>query len=124
MSSSVWKAAGVLLAALILLGVGAAIGGLMVSHHYRPLLDTANELLATEKSVNGNLLALTTEQGLALGKLVKAGEDRAQAAKVAVDDAKSKSQTDYAAANRIQQERTGGDPAKAAMSIIDQELGL
>ncbi|MCH5583097.1 hypothetical protein [Pseudomonas syringae] len=119
-----WKAVGVLLAALICLGVGAASGGWLASRHYRPLLDTANEQLATEKSVNGNLLALTTEQGLALGKLVKAGEDRAQAAKVAVDDAKNKSQPDYAAANRIQQERTGGDPATAAMSIIDQELGL
>lgn len=119
-----WRVIGVLLASLIALGVGVAAGGWLASRHYRPLLDTANEQLATERSVNGSLLALTTEQGLALGKLVKADEDRAHAAKVAVDEAKIKSQPDYAAANRIQKERTGGDPATSAMSIIDQELGL
>lgn len=96
----------------------------MSARHYRPLLDLANDRLATEKSVNVGLLALTAEQGLALGKLVKAGEERAQAAQVAVDGAKAESRSDYAAASRIQQERSGGDPASTAMSIIDQELRL
>ncbi|WP_268877171.1 hypothetical protein [Pseudomonas frederiksbergensis] len=38
--------------------------------------------------------------------------------------AKEEAKSDYAAANRLLQERTGGDPAQAAASIIDQELGL
>ncbi|MEE5061982.1 hypothetical protein V2J93_24635 [Pseudomonas alliivorans] len=69
----------VLLAALILVGIVAAAGRLMSARHYRPLLDSANDRLATEKSVNEHLLALAAEQGLALGKLVKAGEEQAQA---------------------------------------------
>lgn len=37
---------------------------------------------------------------------------------------KNLSKPDYAAANRLLQERTGGDPAQPAEEIIDQELGL
>ena len=39
-------------------------------------------------------------------------------------EASAQAQVDYAAANRLQQERTGGDQCVAAGSIIDQELGL
>ena len=38
--------------------------------------------------------------------------------------AKASADLDYAAANRLQQERTGGDQCAAATSIIDKELGL
>nr|WP_282706393.1 hypothetical protein [Pseudomonas syringae] len=106
------------------MGIGAAAGGWMAARYYQPLLDSANGNLATEKTVNGNLLALTTEQHLALDKLVKSAQERAKAAQIAIDGAKARSQSDYAAASRIQQELTGGDPASAAMTIIDQELGL
>jgi hypothetical protein len=37
--------------------------------------------------------------------------------------AKEEAQPDYSAANRLLWERTGGDPAQAAASIIDQDLG-
>ena len=104
--------------------LGAGGGAWLASGHYRPLLDTAETDLASAKTVNGNLLALTTEQGLALGGLVQAGEKRQEAAKVAVASAKEEAKPDYAAANTIQQGHTGGDPATAAASIIDRELGL
>lgn len=119
-----WKAVGVVLAVLLLLAIGAGGGAWLTSLYYRPQLDDALAKLATEQAVNGSLLALTTEQGRALGKLVAAGKAREDAARVAAEAARQQSTTDYAAANRIQQERTGGDPATAAMSIIDQELGL
>ena len=47
----------------------------------------------------------------------------AQAAQ-AVADAKESAKPDYAAANRLLQERTGGDPAHAAEAMINQEFGL
>jgi len=42
----------------------------------------------------------------------------------AVAEARASAQADYQAANRIQQERTGGDQCTAATWIIDKELGL
>lgn len=124
MTEELWKLVGLGLAVVMLLMLGASGGTWMAARHYRPLLDDADTALATAKTVNGNLLALTTEQGLALGKLVQAGETRQASAKTAVATAKESAKPDFAAANRIQQERTGGDPATAAASIIDQELGL
>ena len=53
-----------------------------------------------------------------------AGEKRQEAAKVAVATAKEEAKPDYAAAIAIQRGHTGGDPATAAASIIDQELEL
>lgn len=41
-----------------------------------------------------------------------------------MSEAKASAGIDFAAANRLQQERTGGDQCAAATSIIDQELGL
>jgi len=38
--------------------------------------------------------------------------------------ARQQSEADYQAANRLQQERTGGDACAAATTVIDQELGL
>ena len=53
-----------------------------------------------------------------------AGDERARQAAQVVADAKELAKPDYAAANRLLQERIGGVPAKAAEAIIDQELGL
>jgi len=124
MTDLAWKWAGIGLAVALLLALGVGAGVWLAAEHYRPLLDTAETDLATAKTVNDNLLALTTEQGLALGGLIQAGEKREENAKVAVAKAKVESAPDYAAANTIQQGHTGGDPATAAASIIDQELGL
>ena len=112
------------LVVVLLLGLAAASGAWIASRHYRPLLDTAQAGLATARAARDNLLALTTEQGLALGELVLAGQQRQERAVVAVALAKADSAPDYAAATRLQQERIGGDPATSAAAIIDQELGL
>ncbi|WP_323567030.1 hypothetical protein [Pseudomonas sp. RTB3] len=67
MTDSAWKLIGVAQAIALLLALGAGGGAWLASGHYRPLLDAAETDLASAKTINGNLLALTTEQGLALG---------------------------------------------------------
>lgn len=124
MSVGAWRMVGILLAVVLVLVAGAALGGWMASRHYRPLLDTAQEDLATAKAGRNNLEALAGEQGRKLGDLVLAGKEREQRAAQAQADAKELAKHDDAAANRLLQERTGGDPAQAAASIIDQELEL
>ncbi|MCC3698788.1 hypothetical protein [Pseudomonas phage PseuP_222] len=124
MSAGAWRVVGILLAVVLVLVAGAALGAWLSSRHYRPLLDTAQTELATTKAGRDNLEALAGEQGRKLGDLVLAGEERERRAAQAQADAQELAQHDYSAANRLLQERTGGDPAPAAESIIDQELGL
>lgn len=124
MSAGAWRVVGILLAVVLVLVAGAALGAWMTSRHYRPLLDTALGDLATAKTGRANLEALAGEQGRRLGDLVLAGQERERHAAQAQADAKELAQHDYSAANRLLQERTGGDPAPAAETIIDQELGL
>jgi len=119
-----WKLTGIGLALALLLVLGASGGAWLAACHYRPLLDTASTDLATAKLARDNLETLAGEQGRKLGELVLAGDERARQAAQAVADAKELAKPDYAAANRLLQERIGGDPAKAAEAIIDQELGL
>ncbi|PYY88120.1 hypothetical protein DNK59_10580 [Pseudomonas sp. TKO26] len=113
-----------MLAAVLVLVAGAALGVWQASRHYRPLLDTAQEALATAKAGRNNLEALAGEQGRKLGDLVLAGQERERHAAQAQADAKELARHDYSAANRLLQERTGGDPTLAPESIIDQELDL
>ncbi|ANF87126.1 hypothetical protein A7J50_3753 [Pseudomonas antarctica] len=118
------KLAGMVLAALLVLAVGAGAGVWLAARHYRPLLDTAQLDLANTKSARDNLEALAGEQGRKLGELVQAGELRQRNAALAQEKARQEAQPDYAAANNLLRERTGGDPAQAASAIIDKELGL
>lgn len=76
------------------------------------------------KLARDNLEALAGEQGKALGDLQLAAQQRQAGAEQAVAAAKGSAQADYQAANRLQQERTGGDQCAAATSVIDKELGL
>ncbi|WJM93455.1 hypothetical protein QDY63_11430 [Pseudomonas brenneri] len=112
------------LALILLLLLGTAGGVWLASQHYRPLLDAMNTDLANSKSARDNLEALAGEQGRKLGELVLAGKERETLAAQAQAYARELAKPDYAAANRLLQERTGGDPAQAAALIIDQELGL
>lgn len=112
------------LALILLLLLGTAAGVWLASLHYRPLLDAANTDLAAAKSARDNLEALAGEQGRKLGELVLAGDLRERTAALAQAKAEQEARPDYAAANQLLRERTGGDPAQAAASIIDQELGL
>lgn len=112
------------LAVALLLVLGAGGGVWLAAVHYRPLLDEANSALVGARAARDNLITLTQEQGKKLGELVQAGELREQNAALAQEKASQEAQPDYAAANQLLRERTGGDPAQAAASIIDQELGL
>lgn len=112
------------LAAILFLVLGAAGGVWLASSHYRPLLDAANSDLVSTKAARDNLKGLAAEQGQKLGELAQAGKDRELAATLAQDKSEQDSQPDYAAANQLLRERTGGDPAQTAAAIIDQELGL
>lgn len=120
----VQKLFGLGLAVTLLLVLGACGGAWLAACHYRPLLDAVNADLATTRSVRDNLEALAGEQGRKLGELVQAGNLRERNAALALDKAERESQPDYAAANQLQRDRTGGDPVQAAGAIIDKELGL
>jgi hypothetical protein len=110
--------AGLLVLVGMLIGIWAATG------HFRPLLDAEQNQAASCKAARDNLSGLAAEQGKALGDLTLAAEVRQAGAEQAVGKAKASAEVDYAVANRLQQERTGGDQCAAAISIIDKELGL
>ncbi|GLO44148.1 hypothetical protein [Pseudomonas putida] len=118
------RLAAVLLGCLLLAGAGGAGGVWLAAEHYRPLVDQANEKSATCVAARDNLSGLAAEQGKALGDLALAANERQAGAEKAVDEAKASADIDYAAANRLQQERTDGDQCAAANWIIDKELGL
>lgn len=124
MKAAAWNLVSLGLSLVLLLALGAAGGCWLTDRHYRPLVDTANTALVTAKLARDNLETLAGEQGRKLGELVLAGDERARQAAQAVADAKELAKPDYAAANRLLQERTGGEPAQAAAAIIDLELGL
>lgn len=107
---------------LILLGI--AVGTWATANHFRPLLDGAQDQATQYKAARDNLAGLAQEQGMALGDLVLAASARQARVEQVVQEASTQAQADYAAANRLQQERTGGDQCVAAASIIDKELGL
>lgn len=119
---SVWtlRAAG----AALLIMLGMLMGTWATTGHFRPLLDAEQNLVASCKAARDNLAGLATEQGKALGDLVLAADSRQAAAEQAVSQARVRADLDYAAANRLQQERIGGDQCAAATVIIDKELGL
>lgn len=108
----------------LLIGLGVALGVWQAAGHYRPLLDASAGEVATCKAARDDLVGLANEQGKALGDLQLAAQKRQLQAKHAVAGAATEAQVDYAAANRLQQERTGGDQCMAAGAIIDKELGL
>lgn len=118
------RLAAVMLGCVLFVGLGAAGGVWLATGHYRPLLDQANGAVSTCKAARDNLSGLAAEQGKALGELTLAANERQARAEQAVAEVKASTLADYAAANRLQQERTGGDQCAAATSIIDKELGL
>lgn len=76
------------------------------------------------RETRGALLVQVGEQNMALAGLRRAEQERAQIAQRAQQQARKDAEQDYLAANRLQQERTGGDACAAAEGVIDQELGL
>lgn len=110
-------------AALLVL-LGMAVGTWVTTSHFRPVLDQVQDQASMCAAARENLAGLAQEQGKALGDLNLAANDRQARAEQAVKDAQASAQVDYVAANRLQQERTGGDQCAAATAIIDKELGL
>lgn len=119
-----WKAAGLVLAALLLVGLGAAGGVWLGARHYRPQLDAASADLAACRSARGSLEAAVVEQGGQIAALRVAGEQRARDAAQAVDRGRQQAAEQYAEAQRLVRERTAGEQCAAAEAVIDQELGL
>ncbi|RPX19849.1 hypothetical protein KK204_11720 [Pseudomonas aeruginosa] len=119
-----WKAAGLVLAALLLVGLGAAGGVWLGARHYRPQLDAASADLAACRSARGSLEAAVVEQGGQVAALRLADEQRARDAAQAVDRGRQQAAEQYAEAQRLVRERTAGRQCAAAEAVIDQELGL
>ena len=76
------------------------------------------------RETRSHLLVQVSEQNQALADLRQAESDRAALARQAQQDGKAQAELDYQAANRLQQERIGGDACQAAVEVIDKELGL
>ncbi len=111
-------------AAGLMILLGAAVGVWLATGHFRPALDKEQDRVAACTAARDNLEGLAQEQGRTLSDLTLAANERQARAEQAVREAKRSTGIDYAAANRLQQERTGGDQCAAATSIIDKELGL
>lgn len=111
-------------AAALLIAFGGAGGVWLAAGHYRPLLDESKGKAVACVAARDNLSGLAAEQGKALGDLALAANARQAGAEKAVGEAKARTEVDYAAASRLQQERTGGDQCAASTAIIDKELAL
>lgn len=119
-----WKAAGLALAALLLVAAGAGGGVWLAAGHYRPQLDQAAQDLAACRAARGNLETLVGDQNTAIADLANQAEQRQAKAAQAVADAQQQAGQHFAAAQRLQQEHAEGDPAQVAADLIDKELGL
>lgn len=110
--------------AALLIVIGMAVGTWATTSHFLPVLDQVQDQASVCAAARENLAGLAAEQGKAMGDLTLAANERQARAEQALKDAQASAQVDYVAANRLQQERTGGDQCAAATSIIDKELGL
>lgn len=90
----------------------------------RSSLLEASEKLGACRATRTMLLGQVIEQNSAIADLSAQATQRQEIAESAQRDARDQSEADYQAANRLQQERTGGDACAAAESVIDGELGL
>ncbi|SEO63290.1 hypothetical protein [Pseudomonas sp. Snoq117.2] len=130
-----YRAAVIAGAVVVLLGLGGVVGGgvayWLTADHYRPVVEKLQDkvtasasTLASCRTASSTLEGQVGQQNSALADLRKAAEERAKKAEPIQQQAAKTAGEDYQAANRLQQERTGGDPAAAAAAIIDKELGL
>lgn len=130
-----YRTAVLAVAAVVLLALGALAGAgvayWLTADHYRPVVEKLQDkveasasTLASCRTTSSTLQGQVGEQNQALADLRLAAEKRAKEAEPIQQQAAKAAGEDYQAANRLQQERTGGDPAAAAAAIIDKELGL
>ncbi|WP_121195279.1 hypothetical protein [Pseudomonas aeruginosa] len=121
---SYWKPLALVLAALLLIGVGAAGGVWLGARHYRPQLDAARSDLVACRAARGELESAVVEQGRQVAALRLAGEQRARDAAQAMERGRQQAAERYSAAQRLLRERSAGDQCLAAEVVIDKELGL
>ncbi|HBO6210378.1 TPA: hypothetical protein NOV85_003330 [Pseudomonas aeruginosa] len=114
----------IMLACLLLVGLGAAGGVWLGARHYRPQLDAALADLVACRAARGGLEDAVAEQVRQVAALRQAGEQRARDAAQAVDRGRQQAAERYAAAHRLLSQRTVGGQCAAAEAVIDQELGL
>jgi chromosome segregation ATPase len=130
-----YRTAVLAVAAVVLLGLGALAGAgaayWLTADHYRPIVqklqdkvEASASTLASCRTTSSTLEGQVGQQNLALADLRLAAEKRTKDAEPIQQQAAKAAAGNYQAANRLQQERTGGDPATAAAAIIDKELGL
>lgn len=124
MSGLLMKPLTLVLAALLLVAAGAGIGVWFAAGHYRPQLDAAAEDLTTCRVARSNMEILVGDQNAAIASLANQAEQRQAKAVQEVQQAQPAATAEFSAGQRLQQERTGGDPAAASALIIDRELGL
>ncbi|WP_236214007.1 hypothetical protein [Metapseudomonas otitidis] len=113
---------------LVLAGVAlllaAAGGAWLAARHYRPLLDEAQARAERCQQVRQDLESAVGEQNARVAQLHAEAQQRAQQAQQAQQQASQAAGERYAAAQRMQQQRTGGDQCAAAEAVINRELGL
>ncbi|MBX5567043.1 hypothetical protein ISE20_20180 [Pseudomonas aeruginosa] len=114
----------IMLACLVLVGLGTAGGVWIGARHYRPQLDAARSDLVACRAARGEMESAVVEQGRQVAALRLAGEQRARDAAQAVDRGRQQAAEQYAEAQRLLRERSAGDQCLAAEVVIDQELGL
>lgn len=114
----------IILACLLLVGLGAAGGVQLGARHYRPQLDAARSGLVACHAARGELESAVVEQGRQIAALRQAGEQRAREAAHALEQGRQQAAEQYAAAYRLLSQRTAGEQCAAAEAVIDQELGL
>ncbi|WP_457862742.1 hypothetical protein ACT50N_12555 [Pseudomonas aeruginosa] len=114
----------IMLACLVLVGLGAAGGVWLGARHYRPQLDAASADLAACRASRGELESAVAEQVRQVAALRMAGEQRAREASHALEQGRQQAAEQYAGAQRLLSQRTAGEQCAAAEAVIDQELGL
>ncbi|MDV7845912.1 hypothetical protein [Pseudomonas aeruginosa] len=114
----------IMLACLLLVGLGTAGGVWIGARHYRPQLDAARSDLVACRAARGELESAVVEQGRQVSALRLAGEQRARDAARALEQGRQQAAEQYAAAQRLLYQRTAGEQCAAAEAVIDQELGL
>lgn len=114
----------IMLACLLLVGLGAAGGVWLGARHYRPQLDAARSDLVACRAAWGELESAVVEQGGQIAALRQAGEQRAREAAHALEQGRQQAAEQYSAANRLLRDRTAGEQCGATEQVIDRELGL
>ncbi|EPM7288255.1 TPA: hypothetical protein RG921_004246 [Pseudomonas aeruginosa] len=114
----------IMLACLLLVGLGAVGGVWLGARHYRPQLDAALADLVVCRAARGGLEDAVAEQVRQVAALRLADEQRARDAAQAVERGRQQAAEQYAGAQRLLSQRTAGGQCAAAEAVIDQELGL